>query len=390
MKSPLLAIVVAWSLCSAPALAKPNALLLLPSEQPATSQWLSWHTSQVASAQQVQWRAVAAPQHTQQRSADRVKRTSALGGAHWRAELQPLQPATSYQYRVGMAEQWSEWQSFTTAAALFKPFQVIYVGDAQNAVASAVTPLFNRAFLQSPAAQLVLHAGDLIDRNTPTVQAWQEWFEALGKTGARINQLVTPGNHEYQVDTQQQKAHLAAEFDAFFAVKRQQAAPFNPHVFSILYQGVQFISLDTTALLHDRQQAAAQAAWLEQQLSTTPANWRVVLMHHPVYTFAAKRQQSRDPLLAERLQSIFERYQVDLVLQGHDHLYSRLHHNKVTYLVSIAGPKMNALSAAATEMTSKSLADTQLFQLLHFSEQQIRVEVFDLAGQLRDSFEINK
>ena len=244
--------------------------------------------------------------------------------------------------------------------------------------------------MQSADAQLVVHAGDLIDRNTPKVQAWQEWFYALGTTGARLNQFITPGNHEYQVNEQQKSAVLKPEFNALFAVKRASSAPFSDTVFSVIYQGVQFISLDTTALLYDELYASAQAQWLDKELAAGKATWRVVVMHHPVYTFAANRKQIRDPRIADRFQAIFERHQVDLVLQGHDHLYSRVQKNNVTYLISIAGPKMNKISAEAEKMAAVSLADTQLFQRVHFGEENISVEVFDLAGHKHDSFQIAK
>jgi phosphodiesterase/alkaline phosphatase D-like protein len=386
-------ICVSLSVFSAVAFCAPNSLLLLPSDNPATSQWLSWQTPTAKKGQEVQWMALnEKPQlpTIHNSSAQKEAYLSEPASSIWRARLDNLQPETRYQYRVGTANQWTEWHSFTTAAAEFKPFTAIYFGDAQNAVAESVTPLFNKAFLQSADAQLVVHAGDLIDRNTPKVQAWQEWFYALGTTGARLNQFITPGNHEYQVNEQQKSAVLKPEFNALFAVKRASSAPFSDTVFSVIYQGVQFISLDTTALLYDELYASAQAQWLDKELAAGKATWRVVVMHHPVYTFAANRKQIRDPRIADRFQAIFERHQVDLVLQGHDHLYSRVQKNNVTYLISIAGPKMNKISAEAEKMAAVSLADTQLFQRIHFGEENISVEVFDLAGHKHDSFQIAK
>lgn len=382
------------SLFSSVGYCTPNSLLLLPSDNPATSQWLSWQTSSVSEIQQVQWIALSenSPSQTTINSttAQEKEYLTGISKHFWRAKLTNLQPETQYRYRVGTANQWTEWQRFTTAAAKFKPFTTLYFGDAQNAIAESVTPLFNKAFVQTVNAQLVVHAGDMIDRSTPAAQAWQEWFYALGQAGTRLNQFVIPGNHEYQVTEQQKSAVLKPEFSALFAVDRTSTTQFSDTVFSIIYQGVQFISLDTTALLYDELQASEQAQWLDKQLATGNAAWRVVVMHHPVYTFAANRKQIRDVRIADRLETIFERHKVNLVLQGHDHLYSRVRKNNVTYLVSIAGPKMNKISTEASKKAAFSLAGTQLFQVIHFTQDTIQVAVFDLDGRKQDSFQIDK
>lgn len=62
-------------------------------------------------------------------------------------------------------------------------------------------------------------------------------------------------------------------------------------------------------------------------------------MHHPVYSTAKNRDNT---ILRERFKPIFEKYGVDLVLQGHDHTYARggLGKKRPVYLLSVAGPKM--------------------------------------------------
>lgn len=51
-------------------------------------------------------------------------------------------------------------------------------------------------------------------------------------------------------------------------------------------------------MLLSKQQALAQAKWLEQQLVAHKPVWRVVVMHHPIYTFASNRAEVHDRRVA--------------------------------------------------------------------------------------------
>ncbi|MGD1837644.1 MAG: metallophosphoesterase, partial [Nitrososphaeraceae archaeon] len=50
-------------------------------------------------------------------------------------------------------------------------------------------------------------------------------------------------------------------------------------------------------------------------------DWIFVMMHKPMYTTASK--QSAEFLMREKYQPIFDEYDVDLVLQAHNHFYDR-------------------------------------------------------------------
>ena len=92
---------------------------------------------------------------------------------------------------------------------------------------------------------------------------------------------------------------------------------------------------------------AAQTAWLEGLLKDNPNKWTVVTFHHPVYSTTGTRN---NPNVRGQWGPLFEKYGVDLVLQGHDHSYGRGNvatarksstvHNGTVYVVSVSGGKM--------------------------------------------------
>ena len=72
-----------------------------------------------------------------------------------------------------------------------------------------------------------------------------------------------------------------------------------------------------------------QYSWLEDELKNKTEKWTIVAMHNPMYSVG---KWGSDPgksavavALANQLNSLFVRYKVDVVLQGHDHMVSRTH-----------------------------------------------------------------
>ena len=78
-----------------------------------------------------------------------------------------------------------------------------------------------------------------------------------------------------------------------------------------------------------------QLAWLEEQLATSDAPWKIVAIHRSAYS-AGYQGSSAD--VREILAPVFARYGVQLVVSGHDHDYQRsMPVNGVTYVVSGGG-----------------------------------------------------
>jgi acid phosphatase type 7 len=75
------------------------------------------------------------------------------------------------------------------------------------------------------------------------------------------------------------------------------------------------------------------------------------------------------------LEPLYERYHVDLVLQGHDHLYDRTHkifqgkrvpNSKpgTVYAISVSGPKRYAVTPRFASLMSQKKSHTQGYQVI--------------------------
>lgn len=102
---------------------------------------------------------------------------------------------------------------------------------------------------------------------------------------------------------------------------------------------VEVFFLDSNTIVDD----AEQVAWLKQSLSQSAARWKVVAMHHPLYS--TSRRHRPDTSLIQLLEPIFVEHGVDIVLAGHRHIYERLSPiNGIQYVIDGSGGKLRKSS----------------------------------------------
>lgn len=319
--------------------------------------------------------------------------------------LHDLQPDSVYAYRVKGAEGWSEWLQFRTAAQGFKPFTFIYLGDTQNDILALASRTIRQALQSTANPALVVHAGDLVSQRDDLVHddQWGEWNQAGGFHYAGVPQLPASGNHEYldalNPDGSESRT-LGPHWQRQFALPQNGAPGAERTTYAVDYQDVRFIVLDGTSAL-DLGTQDSQTQWLEQQLKASKARWKVVVTHQPMYTCA--RPEDTEPLKSSWV-PLFEKYRVDLVLQGHDHCYSRLSNAagrdaakraraKVqgpVYMVSVAGSKMYAVNDRAGKQPDRGAEATQLYQTVDVQASSLAVRSYTASGTLYDAFDLRR
>lgn len=301
-----------------------------------------------------------------------------------------LKPATLYAYRVGSDDTWSEWFHFKTASVEPKPFSFIYFGDAQNNLLAMWSRAIRAAYADAPDAAFMIHAGDLVNRPNRDSE-WAEWFQAGGWIHAMKSGIITPGNHEYfrsEVDGDRRVSYYWRPH--FTLPETGIHKDLDETVYSIDYQGVRIISLNSNEKLDE------QVPWLEAQLKDNPSRWTVVTFHHPVFSSAKGRDNER---LRKLWKPLFDKYRVDLVLQGHDHTYARgrnlpegrnVREQKAgtVYVVSVSGPKMYSLTD--DKWMDRGAENTQLYQVISIDGGRLRYEASTVTGDLYDAFELVK
>lgn len=378
----------------------PDRIFLTWTGDPATTQAVTWRTDSTITKA---WAEIAVAtdgpefvkQATRVPAATQSLQTD-LAVAHYHTvEFQQLTPATVYVYRVGDSVNWSEWIQFRTASTTPEPFSFVYFGDAQTDLKSHWSRVVREAFRDSPQMRLFLHAGDLVN-NANSDGEWGEWFQAAGWANGMIPSIVVPGNHEYFGRSLLGPAQLSRHWRPQFALPLNGPEKFHESTYWIDYQGVRFVALNSN-LWPDE-----QAPWLEKVLSTNPQRWTIVTFHHPIFSAARNRD---NPVLREAWKPLFDKYHVDLVLQGHDHTYTRSglvgtqnantgvsgqHESGTVYVVSVSGPKMYALGANLRDSLPRVAEDTQLFQVISIQGDELTYQAKTATGRLYDKFLLKK
>ncbi|MEU3019578.1 metallophosphoesterase family protein [Nocardiopsis sp. NPDC007018] len=378
----------------------PERLTLSPTADPSASQTVTWRAAHGDTA--VLEIAPASDPDQVTRVAGRV--SGDAGGTHYAATAHGLTPDTDYRYRVGDAERTvSDWHTFTTAASGAEPFTFLYFGDIQNDIPSGAAPVVRAALAAEPDAELAVHAGDLIDHANSDSQ-WGQWYDAFGsQTTGGINHLAAPGNHEYSGSDLSD--HWALQFPGA-GNGPAQGADLNKTVYYTDYQGVRFVVLNSNyrnaASSRPGPWLDAQQEWLEGVLEDNPQEWTVVTFHHPVFSNSPGRDNG--PLRQAWLDTL-EEHDVDLVLQGHDHSYSRGNllanrtqdpdtHTGPVYAVSVTGPKMyDARDRNWTDHGAEArlqVTDTQTYQAVEVDGTTLDYVARTADGRVVDSFTIVK
>tara|TARA_B100000212_G_scaffold326082_2_gene288263 strand:+ start:326 stop:1903 length:1578 start_codon:yes stop_codon:yes gene_type:complete len=179
----------------------PDRIILTWEGDPSTSQVVNWRTDTTikqAYAQIVVANSNGRSFNPTQVKAKRTYLKTDINDAYFHnVSFKNLKPNTLYAYRVGDGEIWSEYFHFKTANNEEKPFSFIYLGDAQNQIKTHWSRVFREAFREEPRAAFIIHAGDLINIDNMDKE-WGEWHNAPGWVNGTIPIIATPGNHEYQ------------------------------------------------------------------------------------------------------------------------------------------------------------------------------------------------
>ena len=394
----------------------PSRIILTWSGDPATTQSVTWRTETLAQSPQAQLAKFTADPSYEAGAATvkAVAVTDDLGNgltaAHYRVDFRGLDAGSKYCYRVGDGKAWSEWSFFRTASAKPEAFRFIYLGDAQNSIRSMWSRTIRSALLTAPDARFLVHAGDLLAEGYDD-RLWGEWTDALSFISATIPSIPVPGNHDLHRPPGNPDSKFV--FSASALWRSHFALPANgPDIeemrgqsYYVDYQGVRMVALDVNVWANEDFEAAAkqrvqekQLVWLSQVLGNNPNRWTIVVQHQTIYAMAKGREYAE---MRAALAPLYEKYHVDLVLQGHDHVYARSHKIAdgkvvapaapgVIYAISVSGPKMYELDDRFKALMAKTYVKKQFFQTIAVSPDRLQYTSYSIDGAVADAFELRK
>jgi 3',5'-cyclic AMP phosphodiesterase CpdA len=219
----------------------------------------------------------------------------------------------------------------------------------QYAVARAMT----RHHSQNPY-DLVVLAGDNIYTNGEMEKisaVFERPYAPLLKQGVKFQAAL--GNH----DIRTANGDLQLKYVGFNMKGRY---------YTFRRDNVQFFALDT----NDNAVWENQLKWLEEELSLSQAPWKVVFGHHPVY---ASGVYGSNPAFIKTFTPLFQKYGVQLYINGHEHHYERTRSlNGTTYLICGGG--------AGTRPVGRSEWTEYSAEKLSFAAYEVYADRIEISG----------
>lgn len=230
--------------------------------------------------------------------------------AYYVARLRDLKAGHYYRYRVWTGGETSEWHTFFVADTDEVSF--LYVGDIQDTIGGITNRLLRKAFLKNPDAEFLVCGGDLTER--PTDAYWGETFASLDSVGQTMPVLTVTGNHDYLKGVIMKLERRFSLIHSYFLDSMEG----ENQVFTVRCKDVQIFCLDSNREFF---YLWTQRQWLEKQLAASQAKWKVVVLHHPLYSIKGSMNN-----LIQRwmFDGLIRDSGVDVVLQGHEHAYARM------------------------------------------------------------------
>ena len=224
----------------------------------------------------------------------------------------------SYVYRVGNDDAWSDLYTMTTGDAE-QGFSFLLAGDPQIGAGSTASDIegwkdtMDKSAKWFPEAEFLISAGDQVNSNSNTAQ-YDGYFAPAQTTS--LPQATNIGNHDSGSDLYNQHFNMPnVDQDNGWIGDGKAGGDY-----FYMYKGVLFMSLnsnDTSTSEHK--------AFLEKVMAEYggKATWKVVTFHHSVYSTASHESDGDIIARREELPPIFSELGIDVVLMGHDHVYTR-------------------------------------------------------------------
>ncbi len=255
------------------------------------------------------------------------------------------------------------------------------------------------AYQTAPNASFAIHAGDLVN-TAHRDHEWAQWFKAGGFLHSQWTAIPAVGNHEFSsVNGGSRRVSIQWRPQFTLPVEKSLDPELHETVYSVDYQDVRIIVLNSNENLEQ------QTEYLEAQLKNCTAKWKIVTCHHSIFSPARGRdfkfaRQNWKPML--------DKYNVDLVLNGHDHTYARGHVPVRTsendtpelgtvYVTSVSGPKQYGLDRkqilaykSQGYRSDKTAEQTQFFQVISIEDNTLSYVAYTVMGDEYDRATITK
>jgi hypothetical protein len=259
-------------------------------------------------------------------SLDKILTESETGRIYHEVTITSLIPNTKYYYSVSGSPKGNENQYFITApvAGTVKPIRIWVISDfgqtnsSQNEQRIKTVDQWKIYNNNSYHSDFILSLGDQT-QDDAIYQLQHNFFNQLEDV-MKVSPLYTViGNHDYH--------------DSIYNYVRTFKLPAEGEAGGIPSGTKQYYSFDYANIhvvvlcseIEDDQGVKEQTEWLKKDLDNNKQEWLIACLHRPFHSGGHHKSDEDDSMQRNRTNwlTLLEGHGVDLVLQGHNHIYER-------------------------------------------------------------------
>lgn len=297
-------------------------------------------------------------------------------------ELTGLTPNCVYNYRISTNDRLDSGpRQFRTLPVAPESYRIITVGDVRSQPAEWGR-VSRRIVEHESDALFMIGTGDYPSDGRKYPLWILQFFRPARDLLARIPLWPAIGNHEATRPAGSTKEENSKYFSLF-------ELPGNEHWYRVDYHLLTLLIVDSNSHCDP---ASEQYKWLRSQLRSRRARYTLVAFHHAPYTSGPHGKVELDGTPKEWpldegqrfLVPLFEMYGVDLVLNGHDHLYERSEKDGLTYIVT-GGGGAPLYKVNSTENRYQQVAQSKHhYVALDIDAEKIVASAIDVQGDVFD------
>ena len=216
---------------------------------------------------------------------------------------------------------------------------------------------------------VVLLTGDNIygsERPQDFVSKFETPYKPL--LDAKVRFFASLGNH----DSREQRSYR------LFNMNGELYYTFNPS------PDIRFFALESTYMEPE------QVAWLERELKASSSDWKIVYLHHPLYS--SGERHGSDLRLRAAIEPLFVTYNVSVVFAGHDHFYERVMPQKgiLHFVIGSGGQLRRGNIDRSTGITARGFDTDLAFLVGEIMGDQMTFQAISRTGAVVDSGSVTR
>lgn len=277
-------------------------------------------------------------------------------------------------------------KTFQTAVEGNTPFSFAMISDTETR-AHITERVANLVWEERP--NFMMNLGDITDGGQERARfEWTyEYLAPIATIASRIPMFHVIGNGESDRVWYSHYSHL----------------PEPEHYYSFTYGNAEFFNLNSNI---DMGPESEQYIWLEEKLRNSTATWKFVTHHHPPFRYVPmittmnKIEGDWSNLRMRAPVDLYEKYDVDICWFGHIHFYNRSwpvqgadivkEDDGVLYVQLGGGGGNLSTTYPFSTLYTRKYFSSHNYCIVDISGDLFEAQVFDIEGNLRDSFFLKK